>query len=35
VGRELVPPVTGQRVGQIIAGALIKIRKHLKAQGRL
>ena len=35
VGRELVPPVTGQRVGQIIAGALIKIRMHLKSQGRL
>ena len=35
VGRELVPPVTGQRVGQIIATATIKIRKHLKSQGRL
>ena len=35
VGRELVPPVTGQRVGQIMAGALIKIRAHLKAKGRL
>lgn len=35
VGRELIPPVTGQRVGQIIAVALIKIRRHLKAHGRL
>ena len=35
VGRELVPPVTGQRVGQIIATATIKIRKHLKSHGRL
>jgi len=35
VGRELVPPVTGQRVGQIIAIATIKIRKHLKSHGRL
>jgi DNA-directed RNA polymerase specialized sigma24 family protein len=25
VGRELVPPVTGQRVGQIVAQALIKV----------
>ena len=35
VGRELVPPVTGQRVGQIIATATIKIRRHLKSHGRL
>jgi RNA polymerase sigma factor (sigma-70 family) len=35
VGRELVPPVTGQRVGQIIAMATIKIRRHLKSHGRL
>ena len=34
VGRELVPPVTGQRVGQIIAMATLKIRKHLKSRGR-
>jgi RNA polymerase sigma factor (sigma-70 family) len=34
VGRELVPPVTGQRVGQIIAMAIIKIRRHLKSRGR-
>ncbi len=35
VGRELTPPVTGQRVGQIIVAALIKIRMHLKDHGRL
>ena len=35
VGRELTPPVTGQRVGQIMATALVKIRRHLKQQGRL
>jgi RNA polymerase sigma factor (sigma-70 family) len=35
VGRELIPPVTGQRVGQIMATALIKIRSHLKDKGRL
>ena len=35
VGRELTPPVTGQRVGQIMATALVKIRRHLKHHGRL
>jgi len=35
VGRELVPPVTGQRVGQIISIATVKIRRHLKSHGRL
>ena len=35
VGRELTPPVTGQRVGQIMATALVKIRRHLKQHGRL
>lgn len=35
VGRELTPPVTGQRVGQIMATVLVKIRRHLKAHGRL
>ena len=35
VGRELAPPVTGQRVGQIMATALVKIRRHLKQHGRL
>lgn len=29
VGRELDPPVTGQRVGQIIADALLKIRTYI------
>jgi RNA polymerase sigma factor (sigma-70 family) len=29
VGRELDPPVTGQRVGQIVARAFIKIQKHV------
>jgi hypothetical protein len=35
VGRELSPPVTGQRVGQIIATATLKIRRHVKSRGRL
>ncbi|MDQ4059468.1 MAG: hypothetical protein M3124_10140 [Actinomycetota bacterium] len=30
VGRELDPPVTGQRVGQIVARAFIKIQEHVK-----
>ena len=30
VGRELNPPVTGQRVGQIAAQALIKIQAYIK-----
>ncbi|CAN5630547.1 hypothetical protein BH20ACT23_BH20ACT23_01650 [soil metagenome] len=34
VGRELVPLVTSQRVGQIVAGAAVKIRRHLKTQGQ-
>ncbi len=29
VGRELDPPVTGQRVGQIVASALIKVRGYI------
>ena len=29
VGRELVPPVTGQRVGQIVAQALIKVQAYV------
>lgn len=29
VGRELDPPVTGQRVGQVIAAATIKIRAYI------
>jgi DNA-directed RNA polymerase specialized sigma24 family protein len=30
VGRELDPPVTGQRVGQIVAGAVMKIRSYIE-----
>jgi DNA-directed RNA polymerase specialized sigma24 family protein len=30
VGRELDPPLTGQRVGQIAAGAFIKIQSYLQ-----
>lgn len=30
VGRELNPPLTGQRVGQILAGAVVKIHNSLK-----
>lgn len=30
VGRELVPPLTGQRVGQIAARALMKIQAYVK-----
>lgn len=30
VGRELDPPLTGQRVGQILAGAVVKIHNSLK-----
>lgn len=32
VGRELKPPVTGQRVGQIVAKALIKIQAYVRAR---
>ncbi|MEX0990696.1 MAG: sigma-70 family RNA polymerase sigma factor [Actinomycetota bacterium] len=31
VGRELDPPMTGQRVGQVLAEAVLKIRAHLQA----
>lgn len=34
VGREMDPPVTGQRVGQIVAAAFIKITKYIKEQER-
>lgn len=35
VGRELDPPLTGQRVGQIVAVALIKVRQYMgQQQGR-
>lgn len=30
VGRELDPPLTGQRVGQITAAAFIKLQRHVK-----
>ena len=33
VGRELDPPVTGQRVGQIVAAATIKIKAHVEQAG--
>lgn len=32
VGRELDPPLTGQRVGQIAAQALVKVQAYVKAQ---
>jgi DNA-directed RNA polymerase specialized sigma24 family protein len=33
VGRELDPPVTGQRVGQIVAAATIKIKSYVDEHG--
>jgi DNA-directed RNA polymerase specialized sigma24 family protein len=30
VGRDLDPPLTGQRVGQIVATALVKVRKYIE-----
>jgi len=33
VGRELDPPITGQRVGQIVATATIKIRDYIRERG--
>lgn len=33
VGRELDPPITGQRVGQIVAAATIKIREYVQERG--
>jgi DNA-directed RNA polymerase specialized sigma24 family protein len=33
VGRELDPPMTGQRVGQIVASATMKIKAHVEKQG--
>jgi len=32
VGRELDPPLTGQRVGQIVAGALMKVRQFIEEE---
>lgn len=34
VGRELDPPLTGQRVGQIVASALVKVRYYIDQHGR-
>jgi len=34
VGRELDPPLTGQRVGQIVASALMKVRDYIDDHGR-
>lgn len=33
VGRELDPPMTGQRVGQIVASATIKVRGYIEEHG--
>jgi DNA-directed RNA polymerase specialized sigma24 family protein len=33
VGRELDPPISGQRVGQILARALLKIQAYLREHG--
>jgi DNA-directed RNA polymerase specialized sigma24 family protein len=33
VGRELDPPLTGQRVGQIVAAATIKIKRYVEERG--
>jgi len=33
VGRELDPPITGQRVGQIVAAATMKIKTHVENEG--
>jgi len=35
VGRELDPPLTGQRVGQIAAQALIKVQEYVKAHEQM
>jgi DNA-directed RNA polymerase specialized sigma24 family protein len=32
VGRELDPPITGQRVGQIVAAATMKIKTHVEQE---
>ena len=32
VGRELDPPISGQRVGQIVAAATMKIRTHVEKE---
>jgi DNA-directed RNA polymerase specialized sigma24 family protein len=33
VGREIDPPITGQRVGQILAAATMKIKRHVEKSG--
>jgi DNA-directed RNA polymerase specialized sigma24 family protein len=33
VGRELSPPITGQRVGQIVAAATMKTKSHVEKPG--
>jgi hypothetical protein len=33
VGRELDPPISGQRVGQIVAAATMKIKTHVEEEG--
>lgn len=33
VGRELDPPISGQRVGQIVAAATMKIKTHVEQEG--
>jgi DNA-directed RNA polymerase specialized sigma24 family protein len=35
VGRELSPPITGQRVGQIVAAATMKIKSHVEQHGNV
>lgn len=35
VGRELDPPLSGQRVGQILAGAVMKIHEYIAAKDLL
>jgi DNA-directed RNA polymerase specialized sigma24 family protein len=35
VGRELVPPLTGQRVGQIVAEALIKVQAYVSGREQM
>lgn len=32
VGRELDPPISGQRVGQIVAAATMKIKTHVEQE---
>lgn len=34
VGRELDPPLTGQRIGQMVAAATMKVRRYLEEHGK-